>query len=97
MDLRKRLEELEIPISMILDAAVGSMVPKVDYVLVGAEGVLENGGIINRVGTLSIAMAAKYFKKPFYVATESLKFIRSFLLTQVTEDLAHKTHLERCL
>lgn len=38
-----------IPASVILDAAVGYYISKVDMVLVGAEGVVENGGIINQV------------------------------------------------
>lgn len=34
---------------MILDAAVGHIIGKVDLVLVGAEGVVESGGIVNKV------------------------------------------------
>ena len=45
----------------------------VDLVLVGAEGVVENGGIINRLGTFNIALAAAAHNKPFYVAAESYK------------------------
>lgn len=42
-------------------------------VLVGAEGVVENGGIINKLGTYNIALAAAAHKKPVYVAAESYK------------------------
>lgn len=45
----------------------------VDMVLVGAEGVVENGGIINKLGTLNIALAAAAHNKPVYVAAESYK------------------------
>lgn len=38
-----------IPADVILDAAVAYYMEKVDLVLVGAEGVVENGGIINQV------------------------------------------------
>jgi translation initiation factor 2B subunit (eIF-2B alpha/beta/delta family) len=34
---------------LILDSAVGYVMERVDIVLVGAEGVVENGGIINKV------------------------------------------------
>ena len=34
---------------MILDAAVGYVMEKIDMVLCGAEGVVESGGIINKV------------------------------------------------
>lgn len=54
----------------------------VDCVFVGAEAVLENGGIVNRIGTLTIAMCAKAYNKPFYVFVESLKFFKRFPLQQ---------------
>lgn len=38
-----------IPASLILDCAVGSAMEIVDLCIVGAEGVMENGGIINKV------------------------------------------------
>lgn len=41
--------------------------------LVGAEGVVENGGVINKLGTYNIAIAAKAHNIPFYVASESYK------------------------
>ena len=46
---------------------------RVDMVLVGAEGVVENGGVINKLGTYHIAIAAKAHNIPFYVASESYK------------------------
>lgn len=38
-----------IPATIILDTAVGYVIDKVDAVFVGAEGVVENGGLINAV------------------------------------------------
>lgn len=43
------LEEAGITATLILDAAVGYILERVDLVLVGAEGVCESGGIINKV------------------------------------------------
>lgn len=43
-----KLEGFE-QVTLILDSAVGSMMDCVDLVLVGAEGVTESGGIINKV------------------------------------------------
>jgi len=51
-------------------------------VIVGAEGVVENGGIISRLGTYQIALLAKAAGKPFYVAAESHKFVRLYPLGQ---------------
>ena len=46
---------------------------RVNLVLVGAEGVVENGGIINKLGSYHVAIAAKEHGIPFYVAAESYK------------------------
>jgi translation initiation factor 2B subunit (eIF-2B alpha/beta/delta family) len=51
-------------------------------VLLGAEGVVENGGVINKLGTYQIALCAKSLNKPFYVAAESYKFARLYPLNQ---------------
>jgi len=74
--------EAGIPTTIVLDSAMAYVMEKVDMVIVGAEGVVENGGIINKIGTYSIAIAAKEHKKPFYVAAESFKFARLFPLNQ---------------
>jgi len=55
---------------------------RVDLVLVGAEGIVENGGIINKLGTYQMALVANAHKKPFYVAAESFKFMRVYPLNQ---------------
>ena len=49
---------------------------------VGSEAVLENGGIVNNIGTFTIALCAKAYNKPFYVFAESLKFLKRFPLQQ---------------
>ncbi|CAM9487329.1 unnamed protein product [Ectocarpus sp. 12 AP-2014] len=53
-----------------------------DLCVTGAEGVLENGGIVNKVGTFQMAVLAKAYNVPFYVAAESYKFARLFPLDQ---------------
>eukprot|EP01136_Pigoraptor_vietnamica_P034162 Opistho-1_new@97823 len=78
----KFLEEAGIPVTVILDAAVGYVMEKADLVLVGAEGVVESGGIINKIGTYQIAVVAKAANKPVYAVAESFKFVRLFPLNQ---------------
>ncbi|KAA8494592.1 Translation initiation factor eIF-2B subunit alpha [Porphyridium purpureum] len=78
----KRLHALGIPVTMVVDAAVGAIMEQVSMVLVGAEGIVENGGLVNRIGTLTIALAAKAFNRPFYVASECFKFARLYPLNQ---------------
>lgn len=70
-----------IPGTLIVDSAVGAVIDKVDKVFVGAEGVAESGGIINLVGTYSVGVLAHNARKPFYVVTESHKFVRMFPLS----------------
>ncbi|CEP63631.1 translation initiation factor eIF2B subunit alpha LALA0_S08e07052g [Lachancea lanzarotensis] len=79
--LFRHLQEKGIPAKIIVDSAVGSVIHKVDKVLVGAEGVAESGGVINLVGTYSIGVLAKNANKPLYVVTESHKFVRMFPLS----------------
>jgi hypothetical protein len=45
----RELEDAGVPYTLILDASIGYIMSEIDYVLVGAEGVVESGGIINRV------------------------------------------------
>lgn len=54
----------------------------VDLVLLGAEAVVASGGIINKVGTLPLAICAKAYNKPVYVLAESFKFQKDFPLHQ---------------
>ena len=75
------LDKKGIPNKMILDSAIGSVIPDVDFLLVGAEAVLQNGGIVNYIGTLSAFMCAYAFKKPCYVAVECFKFLNIFPLS----------------
>lgn len=81
-DAARFLNENGIQASVILDSAVGYYMDRVDCVLVGAEGVVENGGIINQVGTYMISVMAKAANKPFYAVVESYKFVRVFPLNQ---------------
>lgn len=71
-----------VPVATIPEGAVGYAMGKVDMVIVGAEGVVENGGVISRLGTYQLAMLAKVTSKPFYVVAEAHKFVRLFPLGQ---------------
>jgi translation initiation factor eIF-2B subunit alpha len=75
-------KEGQIPVRLVLDAAMGSVMEQVDLVLTGAEAVVENGGVVNKLGTYSLACCAQASRKPFYVAAESYKFARLYPLRQ---------------
>jgi translation initiation factor eIF-2B subunit alpha len=76
------LRAVGIPVAEIDESAVAYTMSKVDLVIVGAEGVVENGGIISRLGTYQLALVAKHHDKKFLVAAETHKFVRLFPLTQ---------------
>jgi translation initiation factor eIF-2B subunit alpha len=71
-----------IPATVVLDAAMGHFMERADLVVVGAEGVVENGGVVNKVGTYALALAANALGTPVYVAAESYKFARLYPLNQ---------------
>lgn len=87
-EMSEQLKKEKIQSIVVLDAAVACIMEKVDLVIVGAEGVVESGGIVNKIGTYNLAIAAKEMNKPFYVVAESFKFSRIFPLNQ--EDLPTK-------
>jgi len=70
----KELAKLKIPVTLITDNAVGFFMKDVNCILVGADAIRVNSKeLINKTGTLLLALAAKEFKKPFYVAANMLK------------------------
>ncbi|XP_064165024.1 translation initiation factor eIF2B subunit alpha-like [Anguilla rostrata] len=80
--MAEALRNLNVPVTVVLDAAVGYIMEKVDLVIVGAEGVVESGGVINKIGTYQMAVCSKAHNKPFYVVAESFKFVRLYPLNQ---------------
>lgn len=80
--LQKQFADAGIPTKIVPDSAVAAVMEQVDLCLVGAEGVMENGGIINKLGTFQMGIVSKALKKPFYVAVESYKFARMYPLSQ---------------
>jgi ribose 1,5-bisphosphate isomerase len=67
------LAKAKIPVTQIVDSAVGTIMPKVDMVLVGCDAITAEGAVVNKIGTKVMAMVAKYYGKPFYVAGETYK------------------------
>ncbi|XP_023000216.1 translation initiation factor eIF-2B subunit alpha-like [Cucurbita maxima] len=80
--LSNELAKLDVPVKLLIDSAVAYTMDEVDMVLVGADGVVESGGIINMMGTYQIALVAHSMNKPMYVAAESYKFARLYPLDQ---------------
>lgn len=64
------LQEAGIPVTLLVDSAAAALLVagKVDAVVVGADRIAANGDTANKIGTLSLAIAAKQAGVPFYVA-----------------------------
>lgn len=71
--LAKRLSDWHIPTTLITDAQIGLFVPQADAVLVGADSLLPDGSMINKVGSYPLALVARDQGVPFYVCCESFK------------------------
>lgn len=69
------MQEEGIPVKLIVDSAAGRLMQegKIDKVIVGADRVAQ-GGVANKIGSLMVALAAKRFNVPFYVAAPKSTF-----------------------
>ncbi|MCH8034572.1 MAG: hypothetical protein IH950_12560 [Bacteroidetes bacterium] len=73
--MAKELLMCGLKVEMITDVMTGIFVPKADAVIVGADVVLNNGNVINKTGSLTLALLCKHYKKPFYVLASKSKFV----------------------
>jgi methylthioribose-1-phosphate isomerase len=68
------LTKAKIPYVLITDNMMGTVMKEVDLVLVGADRIARNGDTANKIGTLTLAITAHYYQKPFYVAAPTSSF-----------------------
>ena len=62
-----------IAVTLITDAQADIFLPFSQAVVVGADSVLADGGVLNKAGTALLAWAARGHNVPFYVLCETLK------------------------
>ncbi len=72
--LAKDLIALGIPVRLVADSAVLSIIPRANLVLVGADSVLKDGSLVHKTGTGNIAITAKKYGIPFCSSCETAKF-----------------------
>lgn len=60
----------KIPVTLITDGMCSYFMNKgmIDMVVVGADRIAANGDTANKIGTYTVAIAAKYHNVPFYIA-----------------------------
>lgn len=63
------MQQENIPVKLIPDVASGYLMSqyKINKVVIGADRIAK-GGVVNKIGSLMVALAAKHFHVPFYVA-----------------------------
>jgi len=64
--LATRLASLGIQATVITDAAMAHYLPRCTKVIVGADALYTDGTIVNKMGTLPVAILARTFNKPVY-------------------------------
>ena len=79
-DVVRELRAGGVPVAVIQFAGVATALGETDFVIVGAESVVENGGVVSGMGTYQMGVLAKSAGRPFYVGAESHKFVRVFPL-----------------
>lgn len=69
------MQQEGVPVKLIVDSAAGRLMQegKINKVVIGADRVAR-GGVANKIGSLMVALAAKRFNIPFYVAAPKSTF-----------------------
>jgi methylthioribose-1-phosphate isomerase len=67
------LQKSGIDVTLLTDNMAAHMMAQgnIDMVIVGTDRVVANGDVANKIGTLGVAILAKYYNIPFYVACPS--------------------------
>ena len=82
--LAQELARLGVETEVCVDALAPALVEECDLVLVGGDA-LAPEGLVNKCGTLALALAAHRQGKPFVAAIGQLKFLKRFELSWIRE------------
>ncbi len=69
----KDLLKHKIKVELITDAMVSLYIKKTDAIILGADIILRNGNVVNKAGSKSAALLARYYKKPVYIIASKNK------------------------
>ncbi|QSG04616.1 ribose 1,5-bisphosphate isomerase [Halapricum desulfuricans] len=69
----ERLVELGVDVTLIVDSAARRYLNDVDHVLVGADAIAADGGVVNKIGTSGLAVNARDRGTPIVVAAQTIK------------------------
>ncbi|MFN3872301.1 MAG: hypothetical protein ACK4R9_04810 [Ignavibacterium sp.] len=77
----KELIKIGFHCHLVVDATMNFAVQNSDAVVIGADQILKNGNVVNKVGSFPLALCAKENKKPFIVIATKNKFMNSIRFT----------------
>lgn len=92
--LAKSLVESGIPCSLTTDSLAVSLLREVDCAIVGGDALLKTG-LVNKAGTLGLAMAAREFGKPFWALLGTEKFLSERVSLPIPNRPAEEVLTER--
>ncbi len=69
----RMLQKLNIGVIYVTDASIYEIMPKADYIIMGADTLCADGSVANKMGTAMVSHLAQSCKKPVYIASELYK------------------------
>ena len=84
--MAKELAIFGVATELITDVMMSLYFPKADAALIGADMILKNKNVVNKVGSKSLSLLCNEYKKPFYVVTTKSKASRKSIFKQKREN-----------
>jgi ribose 1,5-bisphosphate isomerase len=69
----RQLREAGVPVTLVVDSAARRYLNDADHVLVGADSIAADGGVINKIGTSGLAVNARERGVPIMTAAQTIK------------------------
>ena len=69
----ERLRDVGVPVTLVVDSAARRYLDEVDHVLVGADSIAADGGVIDKIGTSGLAVNARERGVPIMTAAQTIK------------------------
>ncbi|NIQ06103.1 MAG: hypothetical protein GWO20_10375 [Candidatus Korarchaeota archaeon] len=71
--MARSIAEMRIEVKIIVDSAVGYFIDKVDSVVIGADAILPEGAVVNKIGSYPLALLSNRTNTPFFVLSSLFK------------------------
>lgn len=89
----ERLRDWGVPVTLVVDNAARRYLERVDHVLVGADSIAADGGVVNKIGTSGLAVNARDRGVPVMVAAQTIK-LHPGTLTGHTVEIENRDETE---